>query len=83
MSEKVDEKSLSIFLDKNFNFKNSITVSQGRIGIYLAVKAIIDENKKEIILSPYTVFDVVNMVICAGGVPIFADIDFPNLSISQ
>ena len=27
------------------------------------------------ILSPYTIYDVVNMVICAGGVPVFADID--------
>ena len=82
ISKKINDENFRLFFAKNFNLKNSIAVSQGRIGIYLAVKAIISDNKNEIILSPYTVFDVVNMVICAGGKPIFADIDFPNLSIS-
>ena len=65
----------------NFNYKNNLSLSQGRLGIYLAVRAIIKPNQNEIILSPYTIFDVVNMVICAGGKPVFAEIDFPSISL--
>lgn len=49
-------------------------VPQGRVGIYLAVKALIKPGQK-IVLSPYTIADVINMVLAAGGVPVFADID--------
>src|SRR6185503_17787272 len=39
-----------------------------------AVKALIKPGRK-VILSPYTIADVVNMVVCAGGEPVFADIE--------
>ena len=45
-----------------------------RVGIYLALKHLIRKGQK-VILSPYTISDVVNMVLCAGGVPVFADIE--------
>ena len=44
-----------------------------RTGIYLCLKALIQPGQ-EVILSPYTIADVVNMVICAGGRPVFADL---------
>src|SRR5204863_3172195 len=34
------------------------------------------------ILSPYTLYDVVNMVLAAGGIPCFADIDEDTCNIS-
>lgn len=46
---------------------------QARVAIYLAIKSATQE-KKKIILSPYTIIDVVNMVICAGATPVFCDI---------
>ena len=46
---------------------------QARVAIYLAIKSAPQE-KKKIILSPYTIIDVVNMVICAGATPVFCDI---------
>ncbi len=49
-------------------------VNQGRVGIYLALRALVVGEKRNVILSPFTIFDVVNMVICAGGRPVFADI---------
>jgi len=52
----------------------ALCVPQGRVGIYLAVKAAIEPGQK-VVLSPYTITDVINMVICAGGVPVFADIE--------
>ena len=45
-----------------------------RVGIYLVLKHLIRKGQK-VILSPYTISDVVNMVLCAGGVPLFADIE--------
>jgi len=53
---------------------------RGRIGIYLSVKSIINKNRNEIIMSPFTIFDVVNMVICAGGKPVFVDIELDSFS---
>jgi dTDP-4-amino-4,6-dideoxygalactose transaminase len=52
---------------------HAVAVPRARVGIYLTVRALIRAGRK-VILSPYTIADVVNMVICAGGVPVFADI---------
>ncbi len=51
-----------------------IAVPMARVGIYLVLKHLIRKGQK-VILSPYTISDVVNMVLCAGGVPLFADIE--------
>jgi len=83
IGKKVEEENLRDFFYNKFGFKNSLSLSHNRLGIYLAVKAIIENDKNEIILSPYTIIDVVNMVICAGGKPIFVDVDFPSISISS
>jgi perosamine synthetase len=50
-----------------------IAVPQARVGIYLTVKHLVRPGQK-IILSPYTIADVVNMIVCAGAVPVFADV---------
>ena len=71
------EKELALRL----GVSDGICVPQGRVGIYLAVKALIKPGQK-VVLSPYTIADVINMVICAGGVPVFADIDRPTTNIS-
>ena len=56
------------------NTPYSVCVPQARVGIYFAVKNLIRPGQN-VVLSPYTIADVINMVICAGGVPVFADID--------
>ena len=53
---------------------NALPLPRARSGIYLAVRALIEPGQK-VVLSPYTIHEVVNMVICAGGVPVFADIE--------
>ncbi len=50
-----------------------IAVPQARVGIYLTIKYLVRRGQK-VILSPYTIADVVNMVLCAGAVPVFADV---------
>ncbi len=61
--------------------QQAICVYQCRLGIYLAVKALIQPGQ-EVILSPYTIVDVINMVIFAGGHPVFADVELDTCNIS-
>lgn len=59
---------------------HAVCVPQARFGIYLALKAMISPGQK-VIMSPYTIYDVVNMVLCAGGQPVFADIEEETCNI--
>lgn len=61
-------------LAARFPGSRAIAVPMARVGIYLALKNLIRPGQK-VILSPYTISDVVNMVLCADGVPLFADIE--------
>jgi dTDP-4-amino-4,6-dideoxygalactose transaminase len=61
--------------------QHALCVYQCRVGIYLAVKAVVEPGQ-EVILSPYTMTDVVNMVYFAGGRPVFADVDRDTCNIS-
>ncbi|MDA1185863.1 MAG: aminotransferase class V-fold PLP-dependent enzyme [Acidobacteria bacterium] len=53
---------------------HAVCASKARVGIFLAIRALIQPGRA-VILSPYTITDVINMVICAGGVPVFADLE--------
>ncbi len=59
---------------------HAVCVPQDRVGIYLAIRALVTPGRK-VILSPYTLSDVVNMVLCAGAIPVFADIDRKTCNI--
>lgn len=58
----------------------TLAMPMARTGIYYAIRALVEPGKK-VILSPYTISDVVNMVICAGAVPVFADIEAESCNI--
>lgn len=60
---------------------HAIAMPQGRVGIYMLLSALLKPGQK-VIMSPYTLYDVVNMVICAGGVPVFADLETDSCNIS-
>lgn len=64
------ERALEAFYPGSY----AAAVPQARVGIYLVLKNLIRPGQK-VILSPYTISDVVNMVLCAGGLPLFADIE--------
>jgi dTDP-4-amino-4,6-dideoxygalactose transaminase len=53
---------------------HAVCTSQARMAIHLAIKALVEPGRK-VVLSPYTISDVINMVICAGARPVFADIE--------
>ena len=72
MKKKILEKNLKI----KFNTPYVHLVGQCREGIYFAVKYSIETSrKKEVIISSYTLYHVVNMIIHAGGIPIFLDLE--------
>lgn len=71
------EEQLRAFL----NVDAATTVPMCRTGIYLAVKHLITPGQ-DVVMSPYTIADVVNMVLAAGGRPVFADIDRTGCNIS-
>lgn len=50
-----------------------IPIGRARMGIYLLVKTTLTDSRKKVILSAYTIPDVINMVILAGGEPVFVD----------
>jgi perosamine synthetase len=53
---------------------HAVCMPQARVGLYLAIRAAVEPDR-EVILSPNTIADVINMVICAGAIPVFCDID--------
>ena len=63
-----------------FKIPNAVCVPMARVGIYLTLKHLIKPGQS-VIMSPYTVSDIVNMVICAGGVPVFADTEQHSCNI--
>jgi len=54
--------------------KHAICTAQARVAIYLTFRFLIAPGD-EVILSPNTIADVINMVIVSGGKPVFCDIE--------
>lgn len=53
---------------------HAVAMPMARVAIYQTVKAIVRPGAA-VVMSPYTIADVVNMVIAAGARPVFADVD--------
>jgi perosamine synthetase len=69
-----DVSHLERALEIRLGVHHAIAVSQARLGIYLTIKHLIPAGG-EVILSPYTIYDVINMVMAAGARPVFCDVD--------
>jgi dTDP-4-amino-4,6-dideoxygalactose transaminase len=63
------ERAVAAFV----NAKHAVAMPQARVGIHLTIKSIVKPGQS-VILSSYTIYDVINMVIGAGARPVFADI---------
>ena len=70
-NEKIFNQSLKNFLSK----ENILLTSQGRVAAYNIFKVILSEQKKEILICPYTLTEVINAIIYAGGKPVYVEID--------
>jgi perosamine synthetase len=69
-SENALEHHLASFLGDDIYLK---LLGRARAGIYLLTKLAVRDRRRKVILSPYTIPDVVNMVKFAGGDPVFVD----------
>ncbi|MCZ8121920.1 MAG: DegT/DnrJ/EryC1/StrS family aminotransferase [Magnetospirillum sp.] len=65
-------EALESYVANFVRMPHAIAMPTARAGIYAAIKALIRPGQA-VVLCPYTIVDVVNMVICAGGRPVFAD----------
>ncbi len=52
---------------------HAVAMPQARVALYCALRVLL-KHRKKVLLSPYTIHDVVNMVVCAGGHPVFVDV---------
>lgn len=59
---------------RQFDVQEAVATPMARVGIYLALKNLIRPGQK-VLLSPYTIADVINVVIAAGGRPHFVDVE--------
>lgn len=50
-----------------------IPLGRARAGFYILTKLALTETRRRVILSPYTIPDLINMVRFAGGEPVFVD----------
>ncbi len=58
-----------------FGVSHALAVPMARTGIYLCLKAMLTAERPEVILSPLTISDVISVVLCAGGIPVFCEVD--------
>ena len=81
MHEGDDVARLEEALRKRLDVPHVLALNQARLGIYLALKAVLTEKRRKVILSPFTIFDVINMVACSGAELVFADVDPASCTI--
>ena len=72
------EREVAHFVDS----PHAVCAAKARVAIFLALEALLEDRPKNVLLSPYTISDVVNMVICAGGAPVFIDLEPTTCNIS-
>ena len=73
---KINKKKIFLNkLQKIFKTKNILLTSQGRTALYYILKNIISDKKREIIISPYTLPEVIYCIVYSGGLPVFVDIN--------
>ncbi|NNM35299.1 MAG: hypothetical protein HKO53_19645 [Gemmatimonadetes bacterium] len=60
---------------------HAVCLPRARTGLFLALRHFIEPGQN-VVLSPYTFHDVINMVLCAGGRPVFADLEPGTCNIS-
>lgn len=65
------EGAVGVFL----GVPHAVAMPQARVALYTSLRVLLRATaRKRVILSPYTIHDVINMVVCAGGEPVFADV---------
>ncbi|MGH9201497.1 MAG: DegT/DnrJ/EryC1/StrS family aminotransferase, partial [Vicinamibacterales bacterium] len=69
-----DDQRLEDAMKTRTGATHAICMPTATAAMFLVLRAMVRPGQK-VILSPYTISDVVNMVLCADASPVFADID--------
>jgi perosamine synthetase len=80
-SEGDDVQRLESDFSRRYHARYALATAQGRLAVFLAMKAVLGD-KRRVLLSPYTIFDIVNMVVAAGGEPVFVDLEPGTCNVS-
>lgn len=72
---KKNREKLKILLQNFFSKNNLLLTSQGRVAAYNIFKVILSDKKNEILICPYTLTEIINAIIYAGGKPVYVEID--------
>ncbi len=83
-NKKFVQKKLEIKISKFIKIKFCTLVPRGRVGLKIILNFIKKKefNKTNVLMSPFTIFDVVNMVISENLKPQFLDINKTDYSIN-
>ncbi|MBM3556973.1 MAG: hypothetical protein FJX47_15625 [Alphaproteobacteria bacterium] len=73
-------EDLETELARRIGARHAVAMPQARTGIHLLIKALVPPGRK-VLLSPYTISEVINMVITAGARPVFVDIERESCDI--
>lgn len=68
-----DVSVLETAVSERLGMPCAVAAPQCRVALYLVIKNAIKPGQ-DVVMSPYTIYDVVNMVISAGGRPKFCDV---------
>ena len=84
LHKNVLQEQLEKIIAKFTKLKFCILVPRGRVGLKIILNSIIEKgsSKNKILMSPFTIFDVVNMVISENLKPDFFDINEIDFSIN-
>jgi perosamine synthetase len=74
-SSRDESRFCEMMRDRFGSETHVIPLGRARSGIYLLVKSALRDGRRKVLLSPFTIPDVVTMVILAGGDPAFYDFE--------
>jgi len=84
-NDKYRNKAI-IRLKKFLNIKkNLVFLGRARTGIYLLIKYYLenyDERSRNVLIAAYTIPDICNLIVKAGGKPIFVDFEYQSTFLS-
>jgi len=69
-------------LEKYFNVKNCYVLSSARLSLYYILKTLNLPKDSEILMTPITIADIVNMIACNGLKPKFVEMDKETINFS-
>lgn len=75
-----DVAGLEAAMQRHLGVAGAVAMPMARVGIHAVIKALVPPGR-DVVMSPYTIADVVNMVVAAGGRPVFADIERETCNI--